>query len=234
MSLNAATEGVTHALEALKQTIAESAAPVTMPEAVAGIKAEITTLLTAGERMDAALTEAVDRLKPLSERLKGDLLATLHQRIEEERTAAANALDKAREDFEDLATELKGEVTAKMEDWFSDAIGTLGDELEGAIDDVEQAAKNGARQLADNVTDSITRLGDDIIVQVAERAQAAGRDVIDAAVERAITEVADTIFTAQMGAMITTTIGPYLPAVIAIKPALPAIQDALDIMRGGF
>lgn len=96
------------------------------------------------------------------------------------------------------------------------------------------AADVGLEALGNYAKESILDVGDSVVVRIETRLRGAVGDVVEAVTERALTEVAETMVNAQMGVMITSTIGPYVPVVVALQPALPAVQDALDVMRGGF
>lgn len=205
------------------------------PTEIAALEAGTQELLSALASIEQSLSSTLQPLEDLQSRLEDpDIVVELENRLRAQIDASADAVADALQDFTSLGDELAQAAADQLEDWLVGAVDALGDELSGAVDDVKQAAADGAKNLGESVKNAIAELGDGMKDRIEERSREAVKDVIEAATERALTEVAETIMTTQTGAMITSAIGPYLPAVIAIKPALPAIQDALDRMRGGF
>lgn len=224
------------ALRSLEQAI-DLTAPVLPdpPPEIAALETATLGLLDALSDIEQSLSSSIEPLEELHARLESDdIVSDLVNLIETEAKESATAFDTALGDFESLGEELAQSATDELEEWLTNAVDALGDELSGAVGEIEQAVADGASNLGSSIKTAVTDLGDNVRDRIEERARQAVGDVIEAATDRALAEVAETIMTMQTGAMITTAIGPYLPAIIAIKPALPAIQDALDMMRGGF
>jgi ABC-type transporter Mla subunit MlaD len=192
-------------------------------------------LLEALSGIERSAQEAAGAFSDLAARLEdNDIVEDLTARLNEVTDAAKEAIDDSLELLGTAGEELAEHVTGEVEQWCTEAADELTDAFRDAIDEVADAATDGAAALVDGVADAISDLGDQLRQRIEQRTSDAVHDVVETATDRALTEVAETVMTSQIGVTITSAIGPYLPAVIALKPALPAIQDALDVMRGGF
>jgi gas vesicle protein len=217
----------------LRNAAAALAAPPDMPPEVVAIEADIGVLLQAMSQMEASLEATLGPLQSLVERLGQDLLDDLHDRIETEASNAEEAFDAAINAFEALGVELVESAVEEAKDWLEDSLESLGGKLSAAAEDIKHAAADGVKNLQATISNGVANLGEDVNDRIAQKSRDAANEVVEAATERALTEIAETLVTTQMGATVTSAIGPYLPAIMVIRPALPAIQDALDLMRGG-
>ncbi|MEP9372756.1 hypothetical protein [Mesorhizobium sp. KR1-2] len=208
---------------------------VTLPPSVQRLRDECQNLAQALANIGDCVSTNVVILRDLDQRIQNeDLVSDLLSSIEAEAEASQEQVQNAIDQFDELAQNIGQRLTDEIEDWFADALESLGDTLQNSLDELRDAALEGLEALGDHARDSILDVGNRVVDRIELRLRGAAGDVVEAAAERALTELAETMMTAQMGVMVTSAIGPYLPVVIALQPALPALQDALDIMRGGF
>jgi len=235
MSVSESYEGLKAAMTGLSDAIApDQMVSLELPPEITALETEMQVLLGALASIENSVQNTLRPLERLQEALEDpNIITELEARLQAEIETSQEAITEAGQGFASLCEEMAQTISDQLKDWLVDAVDSLGDEMSGAVNDVQQAAADGVEELCGSVETAITNLAEDIKNRIEDRANGAVQDVIEAAVERALAEVIETIITTETGAMITSAIGPYLPVVIAIKPALPAIQDALDLMRGG-
>jgi hypothetical protein len=130
------------------------------------------------------------------------------------------------------------EASASVQAQLIDHVAQIGDELiadiDGAIEHLEDNVRQALGELGSEVNGFGEHLKDELISRVKERCDGAIHTVVDAAVQRALAELAEVLITTELGATITSVISPYLPEIIVIRRSVGAIQAALDAMRLGF
>lgn len=236
MSLKESMDRLTAALGRLETAAAlPSFDTITLPPAVQFLRDEAQKLVQAFAEIEDSISTNIVILKDLKLRLEDEnLVADLLSSIDTGAEASKEHVETAVSQFGELAQGIGQRLTNEIQDWFAESIGSLDDTLQNSLEDLKDAALDGLETLGDHARDSILEVGDRVVDRIELRLRNAAGDVVEAATERALTEVAETMMTTQMGVMVTSAIGPYLPVVIALQPALPAVQEALDIVRGDF
>jgi hypothetical protein len=226
------------ALDLLRGTLRIAWAPPPFPGEMAEA---VDTLVTAAERLHQAggqLARDIEQLTTSLNTLTGTLdtqviVGSLKEKMAEGVTTTTASMTDGLAEFDSLFDSLGGAATEQVQDWLKDATGALSDQLEETVQQLGQTAEHAFDKLASSLKTAVENVGNDVTDRVQDRCADAIDSVIDAVVEQALTEVAETLVTTQIGATVTSTIGPYLPAVIALKHSVGAIQDALDAMRMG-
>ncbi|TIQ41872.1 MAG: hypothetical protein E5X49_17205 [Mesorhizobium sp.] len=236
MSLKESMDRLTASLGKLEAAaVLPSFDTLVLPPAIQQLRDEAHNLVQALADVGDSISTNKVILSDLTARLEnddlvGDLLSSIEAGAEE----SAERVEGAVRQFGELAEGLGTRLTDEVEDWFTNSITSLHDTLQASLDGLKEGATGGLEKLGDHAKESILGVGNSVVDRIEDRLRSAVGDVVEAATERALTEVVETMVNTQMGVMITSAIGPYVPVVIALKPALPAVQDALDIMRGGF
>jgi hypothetical protein len=176
------------------------------------------------------LTVASDLRDRLTSGDTVEKLASAFASAKQDCEAAAKSVPDALQAWSDG---LKQDITSDLAETMSNRLSALSGEFDDTIGNASELLGTGAVTVGDTFRSTVESFGERLSAGLQGRLESAISSVVEAAGARAISEVAETTLTAQLGATVTAALGPYLPVAIAIKPALPAIQDALDALRGG-
>lgn len=236
-AIDAASTELEEAFATLQGEI-EARVPLHLPVESADAMGELTTatarLLQSGDGLAATMEHLQDALQSIAATLDaGDIAATLEHRVESLAQQAANAAQEKRDAFEAMVEELRDGATEEVQEWITEAAEALSEQLAEAGEQVGEAAEQALQHLHEALKTAVQKVADELAENVKTRCANALDAVVEAAVDRALNEVAETLITTQMGTTITSAIGPYLPAVIALRRSVGAIQSALDALRGG-
>lgn len=232
MTIQQAVDRLIAAAELIPEP-APAALTISPSGAVAQLEEEVGSLVETLSEIETLILTALPVLQQVAEELDEESLSDrLTDFVETARSQVSQQLASDEDEFDGLFEEME-ELADQLQDWLTSQADELEDALAEALSEVDSCVEQGLERLSDTAEASIRSLGEDVTEGVANRCKNAGRDIVEAVIDRAVNEVAETLLTTQMGATITSSIGPYLPAVIALRPALPLIQRALDLMRGG-
>jgi hypothetical protein len=209
--LRSAVDDLAVQVRNVTQQVVERATPLT-----AGVK-ELSDRATAVEALLNELVTSTQTLTTLE--LPGDAI----------KLATANAVS----DIDTVAEALPSEVHDRLEEVWETAVDNAISAGEEALETLKDAVEAAAERLVDGLKSGFEAQIDGLSQRVKQKLASLPESIVETAVETAVAESAQMILTTQAGLMVTTAISPYLPAIYALKPVLPAIQDALDVLRGG-
>jgi hypothetical protein len=124
-----------------------------------------------------------------------------------------------------LDEHLEGRVTAAIEsanDTIAAGLTASAEEIEEALNALRNAIDAAFRQV-------VTRLGEGVRASIEQ----AGRDIVNATIDAAVTDVTESVTMSQAGAQITTALAPYVPALVAASKLMGPLQDLLRAARMG-
>lgn len=204
------------ALSAATTTQILSSAP-----AIAPLLEALEAAAEANGQLDAALeaeTEAAQAVSSLAERQAEALLAS---------TEEACAVVKSR--IESFLDKVDDEALASV----AGALDKAEERLAKAFDALADAAHRMTNEIERSMHAAVDEAGDNLRAGLEDEIRRSGRAAVEAAVQALLQQVLSTLVTTQLGVAVTGTIGPYLPAIAALRVSLEAIHSALELLRAG-
>lgn len=221
------------------QTAVVNPAPESVPGDTSDILQEMHAALNrlsqSGDDLVSLLEECQDALQSIDTTLEADdVVDTLVGRLQVFTDQMGETIGEEQGAFRTAVAELSDLAAEELQGWMIQITEHLSDQIGEAHEQVRQAVVEGLHQLSEALRAEIDHVGEKIVADVKTRCGNAVETVVDKAVEQALHEITQTLIMTEIGTTITSVIGPYLPAVIALRHTLGALQAALDTMRAGF
>ncbi|GMU42129.1 MAG: hypothetical protein IT479_06790 [Xanthomonadales bacterium] len=201
----------------------------------------VTRAAAAGSEIEA-MQQAFEAAVVQFAQAQGENTARMREGYDEAAAALQGLVDALGEDRErvssELAPALQDDIAA-----FTDAVdGSMSASIETGFEQGAQLADDAFRAAADALAQSFQQaLGElDSGAQALQRhvgeslrdgLEEGARQLVDGATQRLAEEVVEGVVTSQAGVAVTTALGPYLPALIAIRRATDVIKHGLELLK---
>lgn len=189
-----------------------------------------------------ALQQAFEAEVDAFARAQGEHAQRLRDGYDEVAAALQGLVDGLGEDRERVASELapalRGDIAA-----FTDAVddgmaASVANGFEQGAQLADEAFRAAADALARSLQQALAELdgGAQTLQRHVGEALRGGledgaRQLVDGATQRLAEEVVEGVVTSQAGVAVTTALGPYLPALIAIRRATDVIKHGLELLK---
>jgi hypothetical protein len=194
-------------------------------------------------RLNAIFHESVHAFANLEEEIRSATthLDALHGELENNVANATNSLDHSwvecvHEISNIVPTGVENILTmlvSEIEDWLAATAHTLDTDLASGLDKLVATAHSAMEQLMGLVEAQLHALSQALGNEIAATAKSAVSKVIGGVVDRAMSEVTETVTVTETSATITESIGPYIPEIILVRDSVEAIHAALQALHFG-
>lgn len=194
---------------------------------VTEVAAEQQTYIAAVSGLEGAAREHEQRIEAAASSV-ADAQTALKEALAAHETELSSELTPGMvERIEAYADAVHGEMTAAIEAAFQQGSGVTSEAFQATSAVIAQSFSEALADLDRSAQEISSHVGESLRSNLEEGAD----KLVQGATQRMAEEVIEGVVTSEVGVAVTTALGPYLPALIAIKRATDVIKHGLELLK---
>jgi DNA anti-recombination protein RmuC len=236
-AMEAALSELNQALDAVHSSI--SSMSMTALSSAGREQSNILDLATAefkqhGEELLSILSQIDDHLNALATSISTiDLADVLLASVQHETEQIEQHADAVTQIFASMRDELTNKTEEEVRAWAAHSAETLTGDVGEHIDNLDRLSRETLEGIKSAFQNTLHEVYKSVTERVKERCASVANTTVQAAVDRLVKELADTLIITELGAEITSLISPYLSEIVVLLRLLDAIKEGLRVLRMG-